>query len=120
MNDRGSLALQIVSGRLFQCSGPLMWLVMLWWHGGDVVSDVVVGVRFICKNSGVLYESDLIQVGVKCEFRQHLARLSLFYGNKTAVSLKDFLPVINSEPPLSNHIFYTCYCIYSPISRSHV
>jgi len=60
--------------------------------------------RFICKNNGVLFESDLIQVGVKCEFRQHLARLSLFYGNKTAVSLKEFLPVINLEQPLSNHI----------------
>jgi len=66
---------------------------------------VTVGcVRFVCKNNGVLFESDLIQVGVKCEFRQHLARLSLFYGNKTAVALKDFQPVVNSEPPLSNHI----------------
>jgi len=56
----------------------------------------------------VLYESDLIQVGVKCEFRQHLARLSLFYGNKTNVALREFLPVIsNDEPPLSNHILST-------------
>ena len=77
----------------------------------DVASDVVVlwlCRRFVTKSQGVLYESDLIQVGVKCEFRQHLARLSLFYGNKTNVALREFLPVIsNDEPPLSNHILST-------------
>jgi len=79
--------------------------------------------RFICKNSGVLFESDLIQVGVKCEFRQHLARLSLFYGNKTAVSLKEFLPVINTEPPLSNHILtgrVAVDCLSSSLMTCHI
>jgi AP-2 complex subunit alpha len=60
--------------------------------------------KFVCKNNGVLFENDLIQIGVKCEFRQNLGRLSLFYGNKTAVTLKEFVPVVKSEPPLSNQL----------------
>lgn len=40
-------------------------------------------VRFIFKNNGVLFENDLIQIGVKSEYRQNLGRLGLFYGNKT-------------------------------------
>lgn len=44
--------------------------------------------RFIFKNNGVLFENDLIQIGVKSEFRQNLGRLGLFYGNKTQVALQ--------------------------------
>lgn len=44
--------------------------------------------RFVCKNNGVLFENDLIQIGVKCEFRTNLGRLALFYGNKTSVPLQ--------------------------------
>lgn len=50
--------------------------------------------RFVCKNNGVLFENDLIQIGVKSEFRQNLGRLGLFYGNKTSVSLQTFVPTV--------------------------
>lgn len=43
--------------------------------------------RFVCKNNGVLFENDVIQIGVKSEFRQNLGRLGLFYGNKTTQPL---------------------------------
>ncbi|KAK9510906.1 hypothetical protein O3M35_005584 [Rhynocoris fuscipes] len=46
--------------------------------------------KFVCKNNGVLFENDLIQIGVKCEFRQNLGRLGLFYGNKTSFPLQNF------------------------------
>lgn len=46
--------------------------------------------KFVCKNNGVLFENDLIQIGVKCEFRQNLGRLGLFYGNKTSFPLQSF------------------------------
>lgn len=46
--------------------------------------------KFICKNNGVLFENELIQIGVKCEFRQNLGRLGLFYGNKTQIPLSNF------------------------------
>ncbi|XP_046665758.1 AP-2 complex subunit alpha [Homalodisca vitripennis] len=45
--------------------------------------------KFVCKNNGVLFENDLIQIGVKCEFRQNLGRLGLFYGNKTKFPLQN-------------------------------
>ncbi|KAJ8939960.1 hypothetical protein NQ318_006141 [Aromia moschata] len=44
--------------------------------------------KFVCKNNGVLFENDLIQIGVKSEFRQNLGRLGLFYGNKTSSACK--------------------------------
>lgn len=44
--------------------------------------------RFVCKNNGVLFENEVIQIGVKSEFRQNLGRLGLFYGNKTSASLQ--------------------------------
>lgn len=44
--------------------------------------------RFVFKNNGVLFENDLIQIGVKSEYRQNLGRLGLFYGNKTQSALE--------------------------------
>lgn len=51
--------------------------------------------RFVCKNNGVLFENDLIQIGVKSEFRQNLGRIGLFYGNKTQLPLTNFQPEIS-------------------------
>jgi hypothetical protein len=45
-------------------------------------------VRFACKNNGVLFENDLLQIGVKSEFRQNLGRIALYFGNKTSFSLQ--------------------------------
>lgn len=42
-----------------------------------------------------MFENDLIQIGVKSEFRQNLGRLGLFYGNKTQVALQNFSPVLS-------------------------
>lgn len=39
-----------------------------------------------------MFENDLIQIGVKSEFRQNLGRLGLFYGNKTTTALQNFVP----------------------------
>ncbi|XP_057656250.1 AP-2 complex subunit alpha [Diorhabda carinulata] len=46
--------------------------------------------KFVFKNNGVLFENDLIQIGVKSEFRQNLGRLGLFYGNKTSAPILNF------------------------------
>jgi AP-2 complex subunit alpha len=50
--------------------------------------------KFIAKNSGVLYENDLLQIGVKAEFRKNLGRITLFYGNKTQSPFKGFMPEV--------------------------
>lgn len=50
--------------------------------------------KFIFKNNGVLYENEMIQIGVKSEYRQNLGRIGLFYGNKTQIPLQNFTPVL--------------------------
>uniref|UniRef100_A0A2P2I417 AP-2 complex subunit alpha n=1 Tax=Hirondellea gigas TaxID=1518452 RepID=A0A2P2I417_9CRUS len=51
--------------------------------------------KFVCKNNGVLYENDIIQIGIKSEFRQNLGRIGVFYGNKTSMPLQSFVPSVN-------------------------
>lgn len=31
--------------------------------------------RFVCKNNGVLFENQLLQIGIKSEYRQNLGKL---------------------------------------------
>ncbi|XP_030649222.1 AP-2 complex subunit alpha-1 isoform X2 [Chanos chanos] len=46
--------------------------------------------KFVCKNNGVLFENQLLQIGIKSEYRQNLGRMYLFYGNKTSVQFVSF------------------------------
>ncbi|XP_032894316.1 AP-2 complex subunit alpha-2-like isoform X2 [Amblyraja radiata] len=68
----------------------------------DVFSDIDAGVishvprteanfvRFVCKNNGVLFENQLLQIGLRSEFRQNLGRMYVFYGNKTSDQFNSF------------------------------
>uniref|UniRef100_A0A3P9MDC8 AP-2 complex subunit alpha n=1 Tax=Oryzias latipes TaxID=8090 RepID=A0A3P9MDC8_ORYLA len=56
--------------------------------------------RFVCKNNGVLYESQLLQVGLKAEYRQNLGRIYVFYGNKTSSSFLSFSSWVSSSDVL--------------------
>jgi AP-2 complex subunit alpha len=47
--------------------------------------------KFVLKQNGVLYEDEIIQIGCKLETRANLARLGMFYGNKTACSFSEFV-----------------------------
>ncbi|XP_034977707.1 AP-2 complex subunit alpha-2 isoform X3 [Zootoca vivipara] len=49
---------------------------------------------FVCKNNGVLYENQLLQIGLKSEFRQNLGRMFIFYGNKTSTQFLNFSPAL--------------------------
>ncbi|KAL0273214.1 UNVERIFIED_CONTAM: hypothetical protein PYX00_005944 [Menopon gallinae] len=60
--------------------------------------------KFVCKNNGVLFENEVIQIGVKSEFRQNLGRLGLFYGNKTSFPLQNFSATLNCPPELSSKL----------------
>uniref|UniRef100_UPI00398F3D5A AP-2 complex subunit alpha-2 isoform X1 n=1 Tax=Pristiophorus japonicus TaxID=55135 RepID=UPI00398F3D5A len=51
-------------------------------------------VRFVCKNNGVLFENQLLQIGLKSEFRQNLGRMYVFYGNKTSVQFVSFTSAV--------------------------
>uniref|UniRef100_A0A8C9VI97 AP-2 complex subunit alpha n=1 Tax=Scleropages formosus TaxID=113540 RepID=A0A8C9VI97_SCLFO len=50
--------------------------------------------RFVCKNNGVLFENQLLQIGLKSEFRQNLGRMYVFYGNKTSTQFLNFSPSV--------------------------
>ncbi|XP_077169888.1 AP-2 complex subunit alpha-1 isoform X7 [Paroedura picta] len=60
--------------------------------------------RFVCKNNGVLFENQLLQIGVKSEFRQNLGRMYLFYGNKTSVQFQSFTPLVSYPGDLQSQL----------------
>uniref|UniRef100_A0A803TNX4 AP-2 complex subunit alpha n=1 Tax=Anolis carolinensis TaxID=28377 RepID=A0A803TNX4_ANOCA len=62
--------------------------------------------KFVCKNNGVLFENQLLQIGVKSEFRQNLGRMYLFYGNKTSVQFQSFTPTVSYPGDLQSHILF--------------
>lgn len=53
--------------------------------------------KFLCKQNGILFEDNVIQVGVKMELKHNLARLGMFYGNKCSQPLTGFTPDV-SQP----------------------
>ncbi|CAH1787764.1 unnamed protein product [Owenia fusiformis] len=60
--------------------------------------------KFICKNSGVIFENNLLQVGMKSEYRQNLARVTLFYGNKTTTTFAAFLTEVSYPGDLKERL----------------
>lgn len=55
-----------------------------------IVSNEEGSRKLINKNNGVIYEDNLLQVGVKCEYKTNLGRINLFYGNKSDNHLSYF------------------------------
>ncbi|KAF7245378.1 AP-2 complex subunit alpha-2 [Varanus komodoensis] len=66
--------------------------------------------KFVCKNNGVLFENQLLQIGLKSEFRQNLGRMFIFYGNKTSTQFLNFIPTIICSDDLQSDIL--CYIIF--------
>uniref|UniRef100_A0A6Q2ZDR6 AP-2 complex subunit alpha n=1 Tax=Esox lucius TaxID=8010 RepID=A0A6Q2ZDR6_ESOLU len=60
--------------------------------------------KFVCKNNGVLFENQLLQIGIKSEYRQNLGRMYLFYGNKTSVQFVSFTTTVSCPGELQSHI----------------
>lgn len=60
--------------------------------------------RFVCKNNGVLYENQLLQIGLKSEFRQNLGRIYVFYGNKTSTQFLSFTTTVSSPDTLETQL----------------
>uniref|UniRef100_A0A7N8XFM1 AP-2 complex subunit alpha n=1 Tax=Mastacembelus armatus TaxID=205130 RepID=A0A7N8XFM1_9TELE len=69
-------------------------LVDVFSEAGPTIPPAAVNddgfLRFVCKNNGVLFENQLLQIGIKSEYRQNLGRMYLFYGNKTSVQFANF------------------------------
>uniref|UniRef100_A0A8C5H0E6 AP-2 complex subunit alpha n=1 Tax=Gouania willdenowi TaxID=441366 RepID=A0A8C5H0E6_GOUWI len=51
-------------------------------------------------NNGILYENQLLQIGLKSEYRQNLGRMYLFYGNKTSIQFLSFTSslIVQAKP----------------------
>ncbi|CAL9701277.1 unnamed protein product [Knipowitschia caucasica] len=62
--------------------------------------------RFVCKNNGVLFENQLLQIGLKSEYRQNLGRMYVFYGNKTSAQFLSFTSSIHSLTSLPQLIVH--------------
>lgn len=62
--------------------------------------------KFICKNNGILFENDVIQIGVKSEFRTSAARLGLFYGNKTSCSLTNLTVKVDDRHSFDSKLVF--------------
>ncbi|XP_076879213.1 AP-2 complex subunit alpha-2 isoform X2 [Brachyhypopomus gauderio] len=60
--------------------------------------------RFVCKNNGVLYENQLLQIGLKSEFRQNLGRMYVFYGNKTTTQFMNFSASVVCQDSLNTQL----------------
>lgn len=50
--------------------------------------------KLLLKHNGIVYESTLLQIGIKCEYKQNLGKISLFYGNKSTAKLVQFATTI--------------------------
>lgn len=67
-----------------------------------VASNSPTGLLFLHllqNSSGILFEDNYIQIGVKSEYHQHLGRFGLFIGNKTTSDLENVSLVLASPPP---------------------
>lgn len=62
--------------------------------------------RLVCKQNGVVFENDLLQIGIKSEFRQNLGRISVYYGNKSNFQFTCFMPMLTCPGDLSNSKFF--------------
>ncbi|XP_041131798.1 AP-2 complex subunit alpha-2 isoform X2 [Polyodon spathula] len=60
--------------------------------------------RFVCKNNGVLFENQLMQIGLKSEFRQNLGRMYIFYGNKTSTQFLSFSTAVICQDALKTQL----------------
>ena len=87
-------------------------------NGAAAVTNNIA--KFHCKSNGVLYENEILQViyrlqlpsicvvhlqiGVKTECRANLARLAIFYGNKTNLPFLNFQPNVTTSPTLGMNL----------------
>ncbi|GFV25764.1 hypothetical protein TNCV_3867341 [Trichonephila clavipes] len=83
--------------------------------GAVVISNEEGLYKLVCKSNGILFENDLLQIGVKSEFRQNLGRLSLFYGNKTPLQFNNFTPNVSCSDILSKKINIQLQFMYSNV-----
>merc|ERR1719412_2033481 len=71
-------------------------------NGAATVTNNIA--KFHCKSNGVPYENEILQIGVKTECQANLARLAIFYGNKTNLPFLNFQPNVTTSPTLGMNL----------------
>jgi len=56
------------------------------------------------RQTGILYEDEIVQIGCKLEARSNLARLGMFYGNKTSAKFTQFITSITCPGQLAGQL----------------
>uniref|UniRef100_A0A8P4K8T7 AP-2 complex subunit alpha n=1 Tax=Dicentrarchus labrax TaxID=13489 RepID=A0A8P4K8T7_DICLA len=78
-----------------------------WDQTVNSVDEISREREFVCKNNGVIYENQLLQIGLKSEYRQNLGRMYVFYGNKTSTQFLSFSSSVSCSDTLKTHILST-------------
>ncbi|XP_078346007.1 AP-2 complex subunit alpha-2-like [Oculina patagonica] len=60
--------------------------------------------KFVFKNTGVLFETDILQVGIKSEFKDDKGALGIFYGNKTSSQFVAFTSTLHMPGDLNTRL----------------
>jgi AP-2 complex subunit alpha len=64
--------------------------------------------KFLFKNSDIIFENDLLQIGIKSELKKTILQVEFYYGNKTNSTLSNISTSINQhgefDPELRIHI----------------
>jgi len=51
--------------------------------------------KFLFKNSDIIFENDLLQIGIKSELKKNILHVEFYYGNKTNFILSNISTNIN-------------------------
>lgn len=69
-------------------------------HSVSLYLPTLLFFRFVCKNSGVLFENQLLQIGLRSEFRQNLGKSFAFLSSLLPISILSLLfPISRSICP---------------------
>ena len=58
--------------------------------------------KFLLKNSDIIFENDVLQIGIKAEPMKNIIRLEFYYGNKTSFNLTNLSTNIDLSLELEN------------------
>lgn len=77
--------------------------------GGGGIPSVTPGAeenlkKFVFKNTGVLFENDILQVGIKSDFRDQAGAIGVFYGNKTSSQFVNFSSTVHMPGDLNTRL----------------
>jgi AP-2 complex subunit alpha len=56
--------------------------------------------KFLFKNSEIIFENDLVQIGIKAETTKSIMQIEFYYGNKTNFNLTNLTTSIGSSSEL--------------------